>query len=150
MREPRTRVEFPGWLQKQALCLECLTRYGEPDDLNRQFFQDVEVKETMEEVQRVAGRFGYMVDEIPTDPHTALVVCGRLLEEVNGAPGADDLLTVTQAAKRLQVNRDKVLGWINYGRLQAVNTAKSQLGRPRWRIKKADLEDFLAGRTGQA
>ena len=60
------------------------------------------------------------------------------------------LLTVTEVARRLQVNRDKVLGWIHYNRLRAVNTAKGSLGRPRWRIKPADLDDFLAGRTGQA
>ncbi len=60
----------------------------------------------------------------------------------------NDLLTVTEVARRLKINRDKVLGWINYGRLKAKNTAKGALGRPRWRIKLDDLEDFLAGRSG--
>ena len=60
------------------------------------------------------------------------------------------LLTTADVAERLQVNRSKVLGWIAYGRLKAVNTAKGALGRPRWRIKQADLDDFLAGRTGRA
>jgi excisionase family DNA binding protein len=63
---------------------------------------------------------------------------------------AGTTLTVTEVAGRLKVNRDKVLGWIHYGRLRAVNTAKGTLGRPRYRIKTADLEDFLAGRTGRA
>jgi excisionase family DNA binding protein len=61
----------------------------------------------------------------------------------------NDLLTVTEVARRLKVNRDKILGWINYGRLKARNTAKGALGRPRWRIKPDDLEDFLAGRAGR-
>jgi excisionase family DNA binding protein len=75
-----------------------------------------------------------------------LFLCECLAMLPKGA--SDDLLTVTEVAGRLKVNRDKVLGWIHYSRLRAANTAKGALGRPRWRIKKSDLEDFLAGRTG--
>ncbi len=64
--------------------------YREPDLCkdNRQFFQAENVKAAMEDVKLVMGRFGYEVTEIPIDPHAALVVCSRLWEEVNGAPGA--------------------------------------------------------------
>ena len=77
----------------------------------------------------------------PYTVHAALAYIGRILRELPAIPSA--LLTVTEVAGRLKVNRDKVLGWIAYGRLKAVNMAKSQLGRPRWRIR---LADFLAGR----
>ena len=106
--------------------------------------------QTVEEARRYAARFG--VDpgqEVTTiTPRNALAILGKLLEQVASKPTPNALLTVTEVAGRLQVNRDKVLGWIAYHRLRAVNTAKSALGRPRWRIKPADLDEFLAGRTG--
>ena len=78
------------------------------------------------------------------------ILCGCLAGLPTTAKPTGGLLTVTEVAQRLAVNRDKVLGWIAYGRLRAVNTAKGSLGRPRWRIKPEALEEFLAGRTGQA
>ena len=56
-------------------------------------------------------------------------------------------LTVTEAASLLKVNRDKILGWINAGRIRAANTAKADSRLPRYRITRADLDAFLARRT---
>ena len=60
----------------------------------------------------------------------------------------EDVLTVTEAARRLKVSRDNVLGWIHTGRLRAANTAKGT-GRPRYRIARTDLDAFLSCRTRQ-
>jgi excisionase family DNA binding protein len=49
-----------------------------------------------------------------------------------------DILTVTQAAQLMQVNRDNILSFINSGRLRATNTSRGY--RPRYRIAKADLD----------
>ena len=68
---------------------------------------------------------------------------------VKSAPNTATL-TVTEVARHLKINRDKVLGWINSGKLRAANTAKRQGSRPRYRIKRTDLETFLAGRTKAA
>jgi excisionase family DNA binding protein len=145
MREPWTKQDLPRWLQEQAAILECLIRFGEPARPER-FFQEEAVSETVRNVRRVSARFGIETAGDPTDPQEALLLIGRVLDQIGERPKPDSLLTVTEVAGRLKVNRDKVLGWIAYGRLPAVNTAKSQLGRPRYRVRPADLDEFLAGR----
>jgi excisionase family DNA binding protein len=56
-------------------------------------------------------------------------------------------MTVTQVAKQLQVKRDTVLCWIHSGALSAANTARRQIGQPRFQITRADLDAFLEART---
>lgn len=56
-----------------------------------------------------------------------------------------DVYTVTDLAKHWKVNRRKVLTFIASGELKAFDL--SQSGRkPRWRIKKTDVEDFEMNR----
>ena len=62
--------------------------------------------------------------------------------------GSNEILTVTQAARLLKVNRGKILGWIASGRLRAMNVAKGN-GLSRYRVARADLELFLVGRSPQ-
>jgi excisionase family DNA binding protein len=62
-------------------------------------------------------------------------------------PPDDTTMTVTEAADHLRVGRNKILGWIATGALQAANTATRKGGRPRYRIKKTDLDIFLDART---
>jgi excisionase family DNA binding protein len=106
----------------------------------------------VEQTRDRAARLG-LVDVVERAPHDAGLDAARVYLAAALAAckqsGRNDLLTVTEVAGRLKVNRDKILGWINYGRLKAKNTAKGALGRPRWRIKPDDLEDFLAGRAGR-
>ena len=61
----------------------------------------------------------------------------------------DDRRYVTpgELAVDLGVSVSKVLSWIHRGELRAFNLAASAGGRPRWRIRLADLEKFLAGRA---
>jgi excisionase family DNA binding protein len=83
----------------------------------------------------------------PNDCREYLTTC---IAGCESKPSPDaPTLTTAEAAKLLKVNRSKILGWIAYGRLKAINTAKGALGRPRYRIKRTDLDDFLAGRTGR-
>jgi len=71
--------------------------------------------------------------------HDARVYIAQCLQATKGT----DYLSVTEAARLMQVNRDNVLSWINTGRLKATNTSKGI--RPRYRIARADLEAM--GRT---
>lgn len=53
-----------------------------------------------------------------------------------------------QAATLLGVNAAKVLAWIHAGELSAADVSTHRgVGRPRWRIKRADLDLFLSGRS---
>ncbi len=58
-------------------------------------------------------------------------------------------LTPPKIAAELSVRVGKVLAWIRRGELTAVNVAQAVGGRPRWRIRRADLEDFLLRRQCQ-
>jgi excisionase family DNA binding protein len=49
-------------------------------------------------------------------------------------------------AKLLRVHPTKILSWIRRGDLTAVNLADHQATRPRFRISRKDLEQFLATR----
>jgi excisionase family DNA binding protein len=55
-------------------------------------------------------------------------------------------LTPRQVAERLNVNPDKVVGWIRAGELPAINVARRAGGRARYRVDAADLAVFEAGR----
>jgi excisionase family DNA binding protein len=56
-------------------------------------------------------------------------------------------LTVEQVAARLgKTKRDAIYMWISTGELKAVNLATSKSSRPAWRIRQADLDQFLADR----
>lgn len=57
-------------------------------------------------------------------------------------------LTPPQIASELGVQVGKILGWIARGELRAVNLAERANGkRPRWKISRQALDDFLAART---
>ncbi len=55
-------------------------------------------------------------------------------------------LTPPEAAKLLRVDPSTVIGWIKSGELPASNLASRSATRPRWRISREALEEFLAGR----
>jgi hypothetical protein len=59
-------------------------------------------------------------------------------------------LTVRDVSRRYRVGEDKVRGWIRTGLLEAVNTAATLSGRPRWVILPQALERFEAGRRASA
>lgn len=59
-------------------------------------------------------------------------------------------LTPPQIVRELGIRESKVALWIARGELIAVNVAESTGGRPRWRIRRSDLETFLLRRQSQA
>lgn len=50
--------------------------------------------------------------------------------------------------EQIGVSIETVLGWIHSGSLKASNISSSSK-RPRWRIAKTDLADFLESRSNQ-
>lgn len=57
------------------------------------------------------------------------------------------MLTPPQVAAQLAVHTEKVLRWIRSGKLRAINVTEKPFGRPRYRVKPADLEAFVASLT---
>ena len=58
-----------------------------------------------------------------------------------------EFYTPPELGREWGTGSDKVLGWIHSGELPAVNFAASVGGRPRWRISRADAEQFLRSRS---
>ena len=63
---------------------------------------------------------------------------------MNNAP--PEYLTPPEAAKLLRVRIDKLRGWITRGELAASDVSDRPGGRPRYRIARDDLDDFLQRR----
>lgn len=63
------------------------------------------------------------------------------------AEATAEFLTPPQVGELLGVGHDKILTFIRSGELSAVNLAARCGGkRPRWRISRDDLDDFLRRR----
>jgi len=58
-----------------------------------------------------------------------------------------DFFTPPKVAELLGVSPDKVLFWIHTEQLAAANLAETPERRPRWRISRSDLEQFIASRS---
>jgi len=58
-------------------------------------------------------------------------------------PQDEQMLTVRQVAKRMNVDEATVRRWIQAGDLRAVNIGRV---RPEYRIRPADLDDYLHNR----
>lgn len=57
-------------------------------------------------------------------------------------------LTPRLICEQLGIGIEPVLSWIHSGQLKAANVSNSTT-RPRWRIAKTDLADFLNRRSNQ-
>jgi DNA (cytosine-5)-methyltransferase 1 len=60
-------------------------------------------------------------------------------------PMADELLTVSQAANYLQLSEKTVRRLLSSNQLLA-----SRVGNRSWRIKKADIDEYLSSHTNSA
>jgi hypothetical protein len=58
-------------------------------------------------------------------------------------------LTPPQVASELGIDVHKVLAWITRAELAAVNLAERRGGRPRYKVSRTALDEFLSGRTVQ-
>ena len=54
-----------------------------------------------------------------------------------------EFYTPPEVARLLRCRESKIATWIKSGRLPAVNLSEGQ--RPRYRVRRADLDQFLAG-----
>ena len=55
--------------------------------------------------------------------------------------------TPPECARFLRIRSGKLLSWIRTGELRAFDVSERQGGRPRWKIRASDLEDFLRRRS---
>jgi excisionase family DNA binding protein len=69
------------------------------------------------------------------------LACGN-----EGAASLPTMLSTREAAKYWRVTKDKVLGWIRAGFLEAIDVRSSQSSRPQYRIPRAAVEAFNASR----
>ena len=58
-------------------------------------------------------------------------------------------MTPPEVAQELRVRESKIPEWIRTGELIAVDVSERPGGRPRWRIRREDLDDFLRRRQSQ-
>jgi excisionase family DNA binding protein len=54
----------------------------------------------------------------------------------------EQLLTVDQVARRLQLHPATIRRWIKAGRLRGISLGSDRAG---WRIRRSELEQFIAG-----
>lgn len=60
---------------------------------------------------------------------------------------ASSLLTIPQAAKRMNSSRSHIYNLIWAGELEFVNIAAKKTGKTKMRISESAIEDYFAGRT---
>ncbi len=58
-------------------------------------------------------------------------------------------LSPPQIAREFHIRESKVAVWIAQGELVAVNVAERPDSRPRWRVRREDLDYFLVRRQSQ-
>ena len=66
------------------------------------------------------------------------------------AVGQIDLLSPPELGRRYGFAPETIIGWINAKELKAANTTVKPGGRPRWRVKIDDFEQFLLRRSNIA
>ena len=58
-----------------------------------------------------------------------------------------EFLTPPEIRRKLRIRQSKVLGWIKNGDLPAIDVSEGRGRRPRYRVRKSDLDAFLAARA---
>lgn len=64
-------------------------------------------------------------------------------------PADTPYLSPPEVAALLGVAAIKVTRWILSGELRATDVSTGRKVKPRWRVKRTDLEEFLAGRSNR-
>ena len=78
----------------------------------------------------------------------SLALADTIQQQMDGkAAPADQPMTVPEVARILRVRRNKVLAWIKTSALKAVNITERVGGRPKYRIRRDDLDAFLTLRN---
>jgi excisionase family DNA binding protein len=83
-----------------------------------------------------------------------LILIGALEEQGRPAPppesGADELLTVAQVARELQVVPGTIRSWIQSGALKSSRPGNGKQPGRTYRVRRADLDAFVAASQGRA
>ena len=122
--------KFRKWLREQFCILECFARYG--DD----YYLTIQVEAIVDEARRLACRFMADPGACAYDTHAGLAYVGRLLRELPSA----DVLTVKQAAERLNVSARTIYDLVECGRLRCLRVGRE---RGTIRIRPADLQHIM-------
>jgi len=64
-----------------------------------------------------------------------------------GSTAEKEFLSPPEVAELLRVSHSKVLTWIATGDLRASDVASYRGQRPRWKVARQDLQDFLDRRA---
>lgn len=143
-----TKQELRRWLKATIAELNRLEAYP---DLPFHVFE--EAAEVVRQAGRHAALLGYAAvarrcADCTTDAlalSTARAELAACVAAVDCKAEKPDALNAAQVAKTLAVRKQKVLDWIRSGELRASNVGSGY--QPRWRITRADLDVFLAGRN---
>lgn len=71
----------------------------------------------------------------------------RSMKEKQNVQDHERMLTLREAAKIAGVSYETMIAWANWKDIQAVDVAKKQGGRPRWRISPTEVHRFLRSRA---
>lgn len=115
--EPRTILQFRRWLEDTCDDLEIYCRYAEPD-----FFDQLNIGQTVEEAGRFARRFGAgeLIGPDPTlpKPSEGLAIVGRLLRWVNEQTARPaELLSVEEVGQMLGISSRTVWRMVSAGEI---------------------------------
>ena len=76
----------------------------------------------------------------------ASVLADTTTSPVNKSRQPSEILNPPEVAEMLRVSPETVHGWIRSRQLKAANVAGPGSRRPRWKVKREDLDAFLARR----
>lgn len=131
---------FPQWLRQQLNALDRLESHPDPPE---HVFDDVAAM--IRDAGRRAAKAGIpaAVEACDIRPGpVAIDLARKILAECLAATGDESAsLTPPQAAKRLGVSPETVIGWIRSGELKAANVGKGKK-RARYRIEPDALAEF--------
>jgi excisionase family DNA binding protein len=138
-------MTYAKWLKAQLRRVEELANHPEPDLSD---FDDL--RSLIREAARRAAAAGVpdavRACKIRRGPISTSIAREVLAACLAAVPVTQtERLTPPQAAKRLGISPDTVLGFIRRGELKASNVSKAQ--RPRYRITPEALAEFEARRT---
>ncbi len=140
-----TMKKLRSWLREQVDYVATMAREFDPDPCN-----DLEAAEIVEEARRRCAGFGFddLGEELTViSARSALPILGKLLIWAGEQKSTSDWLTPPKVAKMIGCKPDQVLYWIHTGKLNAVNVAKEEGGRPQFAVTPADLELFKTRRS---
>ncbi len=128
-----------SWLRDQCDYVATMAREFDPDPCN-----DLEAAEIVEEARRQCARLGFddLGDEVTViSARSALPILGKMLAWARERKSKSDWLTPPQVARIMGVKPDKVLYWIHTGKVNAVNVAKEEGGRPQFARRLGSIQD---------